>query len=250
MLTSFPRCACYLLEELEKPGDLEEIVQLLEEEDDEAMGSGASAEDKEMAKRSKELEKKLQEDADKEAKTVKLLLLGKAGGDVPWRCPCVPTLLRLRGCGDGEGDRGPDTPWAPPARALVPLGQATTSLERLTHHHDIPRVIPGKGWMWYWLLGTAGTKGTVGGWGRDQAPGSHQDVPHLRGVNKNLGSFCHQHPETCWWCQAGGDGSLGVPLQPTGLGGDPVGQGVTPWGWGQQWGLIQVGGLGSRRLTP
>lgn len=41
------------------------------------MGSGASAEDKEMAKKSKELEKQLQEDADKEAKTVKLLLLGK-----------------------------------------------------------------------------------------------------------------------------------------------------------------------------
>lgn len=41
------------------------------------MGSGASAEDKELAKRSKELEKKLQEDADKEAKTVKLLLLGR-----------------------------------------------------------------------------------------------------------------------------------------------------------------------------
>ncbi|KAI7797843.1 guanine nucleotide-binding protein G(t) subunit alpha-2 [Triplophysa rosa] len=40
------------------------------------MGSGASAEDKEMAKKSKELEKQLQEDADKEAKTVKLLLLG------------------------------------------------------------------------------------------------------------------------------------------------------------------------------
>lgn len=37
------------------------------------MGSGASAEEK----RSKELEKKLQEDADKEAKTVKLLLLGR-----------------------------------------------------------------------------------------------------------------------------------------------------------------------------
>lgn len=103
MPTSSLRCACYLLEELEKPGDLEELVELLEEEDDdEAMGSGASAEDKEMAKRSKELEKKLQEDADKEAKTVKLLLLGK---DVPWRCPCVPTALRLRGCGDGEGDR-------------------------------------------------------------------------------------------------------------------------------------------------
>ncbi|XP_041083254.1 guanine nucleotide-binding protein G(t) subunit alpha-2 [Polyodon spathula] len=40
------------------------------------MGSGASAEDKELAKRSKDLEKRLKEDADKEAKTVKLLLLG------------------------------------------------------------------------------------------------------------------------------------------------------------------------------
>ncbi|KAG8589163.1 hypothetical protein GDO81_006283 [Engystomops pustulosus] len=40
------------------------------------MGSGASAEDKELAKRSKELEKKLQEDAAMDAKTVKLLLLG------------------------------------------------------------------------------------------------------------------------------------------------------------------------------
>lgn len=50
------------------------------EEEDDAMGSGASAEDKEMAKRSKELEKKLQEDADKEAKTVKLLLLGRVEG--------------------------------------------------------------------------------------------------------------------------------------------------------------------------
>ncbi|XP_067913495.1 guanine nucleotide-binding protein G(t) subunit alpha-2 isoform X1 [Heterodontus francisci] len=40
------------------------------------MGSGASAEDKELDKRSKELEKKLQEDAEKEARTVKLLLLG------------------------------------------------------------------------------------------------------------------------------------------------------------------------------
>ncbi|KAK1328899.1 hypothetical protein QTO34_011069 [Cnephaeus nilssonii] len=45
-------------------------------EETRAMGSGASAEDRELAKRSKELERKLQEDADKEAKTVKLLLLG------------------------------------------------------------------------------------------------------------------------------------------------------------------------------
>lgn len=44
------------------------------------MGSGASAEDKEMQRKSKELEKQLQEDADKEAKTVKLLLLGKISG--------------------------------------------------------------------------------------------------------------------------------------------------------------------------
>lgn len=42
------------------------------------MGSGISAEDKELAKRSKELERKLQEDAEKEAKTVKLLLLGES----------------------------------------------------------------------------------------------------------------------------------------------------------------------------
>lgn len=49
------------------------------------MGSGASAEDKELAKRSKELEKKLQEDADKEAKTVKLLLLGEWDGKMSQR---------------------------------------------------------------------------------------------------------------------------------------------------------------------
>ncbi|KAJ8784663.1 hypothetical protein J1605_008014 [Eschrichtius robustus] len=49
------------------------------------MGSGASAEDKEQAKRSKELEKKLQEDADKEAKTVKLLLLGERDGKMSQR---------------------------------------------------------------------------------------------------------------------------------------------------------------------
>lgn len=49
------------------------------------MGSGVSAEDKELAKRSKELEKKLQEDADKEAKTVKLLLLGERDGKMSQR---------------------------------------------------------------------------------------------------------------------------------------------------------------------
>ncbi|XP_060100378.1 guanine nucleotide-binding protein G(t) subunit alpha-3 [Heteronotia binoei] len=40
------------------------------------MGSGVSSESKESAKRSRELEKKLQEDAVKDARTVKLLLLG------------------------------------------------------------------------------------------------------------------------------------------------------------------------------
>lgn len=43
------------------------------------MGAGASAEEK----HSRELEKKLKEDAEKDARTVKLLLLGK-GGTAPW----------------------------------------------------------------------------------------------------------------------------------------------------------------------
>lgn len=41
------------------------------------MGAGGSVEDKALAAKSKELEKQLAEDADKESKTVKLLLLGK-----------------------------------------------------------------------------------------------------------------------------------------------------------------------------
>lgn len=47
------------------------------------MGAGASAEEK----HSRELEKKLKEDADKDARTVKLLLLGKQcndGGKSQW----------------------------------------------------------------------------------------------------------------------------------------------------------------------
>ena len=48
------------------------------------MGSGGSVEDKELAKKSKELEKQLQEDADKESKTVKLLLLGKEVRGIVW----------------------------------------------------------------------------------------------------------------------------------------------------------------------
>lgn len=43
------------------------------------MGAGASAEEK----HSRELEKKLKEDAEKDARTVKLLLLGM-GGHKPW----------------------------------------------------------------------------------------------------------------------------------------------------------------------
>lgn len=61
------------------------------------MGSGASAEDKELAKRSKELEKKLQEDADKEAKTVKLLLLGERDGRMSQRRRYCSFLLILNG---------------------------------------------------------------------------------------------------------------------------------------------------------
>lgn len=49
------------------------FLEDLELAEEERMGAGASAEDK----KSKELEKQLQEDADKDSKTVKLLLLGK-----------------------------------------------------------------------------------------------------------------------------------------------------------------------------
>lgn len=75
-------------------------------EEDEEMGSGASAEDKEMAKRSKELEKKLQEDADKEAKTVKLLLLGRVeggGGTLGGREIVPMSLFFVFGNGEGMG---------------------------------------------------------------------------------------------------------------------------------------------------
>lgn len=58
------------------------------------MGAGASAEDK----KSKELEKQLQVDADKDAKTVKLLLLGK------WRVTSFSVLLS-KSAGDVEKDR-------------------------------------------------------------------------------------------------------------------------------------------------
>lgn len=88
-------------------------AEALEEKQPEAMGSGASAEDRELARRSKELERKLQEDADKEAKTVKLLLLGEAMGDAPGRGRPAPCSL-ARACAvagssppPGEGDGRP-----------------------------------------------------------------------------------------------------------------------------------------------
>lgn len=125
-------------------------MELLEEEN-EAMGSGASAEDKEMAKRSKELEKKLQEDADKEAKTVKLLLLGKAGGNVPWRCAGVCTPLRLRGC--GEGDREPRTPGPPLPCPWYPLDKLPSAWRGCPTTRTSPAL----------SLGRAG--GDIGSWG-------------------------------------------------------------------------------------
>lgn len=76
------------------------------------MGSGISAEDKELAKRSRELERKLQEDADKEARTMKLLLLGERDGDRSrgrsWCCSFLPIP-------DGDGlrpTRGEAGGWA------------------------------------------------------------------------------------------------------------------------------------------
>lgn len=53
------------------------------------MGAGASAEEK----HSRELEKKLKEDAEKDARTVKLLLLGMGGdtlGEIPILCAAHP----------------------------------------------------------------------------------------------------------------------------------------------------------------
>lgn len=51
------------------------------------MGSGISSESKESAKRSKELEKKLQEDAERDARTVKLLLLGNIFFPLAFKTP-------------------------------------------------------------------------------------------------------------------------------------------------------------------
>lgn len=59
------------------------------------MGAGASAEDK----KSKELEKQLQEDADKDSKTVKLLLLGKWTNE--WFC-CTKFSLLFLNRGDAK----------------------------------------------------------------------------------------------------------------------------------------------------
>lgn len=51
------------------------------------MGSRISSESKESAKRSKELEKKLQEDAERDARTVKLLLLGNIFSPFAFKTP-------------------------------------------------------------------------------------------------------------------------------------------------------------------
>uniref|UniRef100_A0A8D2LYN0 Uncharacterized protein n=1 Tax=Varanus komodoensis TaxID=61221 RepID=A0A8D2LYN0_VARKO len=58
------------------------------------MGSGVSSESKESARRSRELEKRLQEDAVRDARTVKLLLLGLSTGLCvnPHTVVCSPGL--------------------------------------------------------------------------------------------------------------------------------------------------------------
>lgn len=103
------------------------------------MGGGVSAEDKELAKRSKELEKKLQEDADKEAKTVKLLLLGERAGTMSQRRgrPCS-FLLVLDGGGFWP------TPWGGGRAGYFPLpiqpqARGSGALERST---ATPREMP------------------------------------------------------------------------------------------------------------
>lgn len=59
------------------------------------MGAGASAEDQ----KSKDLEKQLQKDADKDAKTVKLLLLGKWNYEWSW---CIKLSLLSQTAGDAK----------------------------------------------------------------------------------------------------------------------------------------------------
>ena len=57
----------------------------LDLDEEEEMGS---AEDKELAKKARELERQLTEDADKDSKTFKLLMLGKCthSPDIRYRC--------------------------------------------------------------------------------------------------------------------------------------------------------------------
>uniref|UniRef100_UPI003873CD69 Guanine nucleotide-binding protein G(t) subunit alpha-3 n=1 Tax=Homo sapiens TaxID=9606 RepID=UPI003873CD69 len=64
------------------------------------MGSTVSAEDKAAAERSKELEKKLQEDAERDARTVKLLLLG---ADNSGKSTIVKQMKIIHGGSGGSG---------------------------------------------------------------------------------------------------------------------------------------------------
>lgn len=76
------------------------------------MGAGASAEEK----HSRELEKKLKEDAEKDARTVKLLLLGRAprgisGGVVAWAQSRNPGQGRAQGRNPGHAFPEAGHPW-------------------------------------------------------------------------------------------------------------------------------------------
>nr|KAF6396736.1 G protein subunit alpha transducin 2 [Rousettus aegyptiacus] len=142
------------------------------------MGGGVSAEDKELAKRSKELEKKLQEDADKEAKTVKLLLLGERAGTMSQRRgrPCS-FLLVLDGGGFWP------TPWGGGRAGYFPLpiqpqARGSGALERA-------RPPPGRCRMLILAPGTV------------QGSGWTHPSPNLTGPNTSrLGKYCEP-----WACR-------------------------------------------------
>lgn len=83
------------------------------------MGAGASAEEK----HSRELEKKLKEDAEKDARTVKLLLLGMGGythlGRGRTHPLCIPPQQPAQ-CSPGTPQPKQPTPRAPPPPQTQP----------------------------------------------------------------------------------------------------------------------------------
>lgn len=229
------------------------------------MGSGASAEDKEMAKRSKELEKKLQEDADKEAKTVKLLLLGKGGegspggdvGDVLQSPPGMGGAAGERQGAEGtrerEGGQLPRTPQLLCLSASPSSAQRAATKSRLSHQFHVLQGWKSQGWYRLlvatrWVAGTKGTEEVT----RTPHP-TWARLGHIpRGSTRPWGVPATSTPKPRRWAQGRRGQSLrGHPAPHSGSRVTPREGSRAPWGRSWRWGLIQVGGgPRSRRLAP